>query len=165
MIQEMSFCGHPENSASETITDSFDSNGSPMEKVTFLTDGALESETIISTAVQSHMNTLGTVSMEGKVDQRETQSYPEFETGPFEGVEKRLIIEFFRDALRDSPMLKNGSLRSLGATQWQLMLDKAACQILSYKELETESGSCTAYLLSESSLFVYDHRVVLKTCG
>lgn len=129
------------------------------EKVSFLTNGAIHIDS--TTRIDSPSLLESVVNPEAD----EQSPYPCFETGPFEGVEKRLIVEFYPSALRSSPILTNGSLRSLSASQWQTMLDRAACQILSHKELETESGSCTAYLLSESSLFVYDHRVVLKTCG
>lgn len=92
-------------------------------------------------------------------------AFEDFELGPFEGVEKRFIIEFYPSVLNSSYLLKGGSLRSLSPSQFQLMLDKAACQILSHRVLETPNGSCTGYLLSESSLFVYDHSIILKTCG
>ena len=44
---------------------------------------------------------------------------------------------------------------------WQRMIDKCNAQILSYQE----NGDCQAFLLSESSLFVWKNRVLLITCG
>jgi len=77
----------------------------------------------------------------------------------FEGPEKTLVVEFTRPG-------KHASLRNVDKSTWSALLAKAQCSILS--EVETPAKQrlgCTAYLLSESSLFVYDRRVVLKTCG
>lgn len=137
---------------------SIDLTGDLVEKVSLLTNGAIHVEGS-TFDVASNIKSMVTQDFE------EERPYPDFEIGPFEGVEKRLIVEFHPHALCASHLLTGGSFRSLSATQWQSMLDRAACQILSFTELETESGSCTAYLLSESSMFVYDHRIVLKTCG
>ncbi|KAL7749037.1 spermidine resistance protein [Sorochytrium milnesiophthora] len=52
-------------------------------------------------------------------------------------------------------------LRKVERKTWQDMLDLVKCQILSVASNEYMD----AYLLSESSLFVYPQRVILKTCG
>jgi ornithine decarboxylase len=70
----------------------------------------------------------------------------------FEGQEKRLQLQ-----------TSGGSsgLRQLGRSEWSEILTAARCTILS-----TESNSlCDAYVLSESSLFVYDDGLMIKTCG
>ncbi|KAH0789909.1 S-adenosylmethionine decarboxylase proenzyme [Histomonas meleagridis] len=77
---------------------------------------------------------------------------PSEEVG-FEGPEKNFQVIFGH---QDS-----ASLRSVSQSRWQLMLDHAKCKILS----SIKNHYCTAYILSESSLFVYDDRVILKTCG
>jgi S-adenosylmethionine decarboxylase len=41
------------------------------------------------------------------------------------------------------------------------MLDKVNCKVLSV----VESEHIDAYLLSESSMFVFPHKLILKTCG
>jgi len=69
----------------------------------------------------------------------------------FEGPEKKLELTF---ALK-------GTLMQMGADTWQKILDFAQCTILSH----TESSTVEAYLLSESSLFVTQNRVMIKTCG
>lgn len=69
----------------------------------------------------------------------------------FEGPEKKVELTF---ALK-------GTLMQMGADTWQKILDKAQCTILSH----TESSTVEAYLLSESSLFVTQNRVMIKTCG
>lgn len=69
----------------------------------------------------------------------------------FEGPEKKLELTF---ALK-------GTLMQMGADTWQKILDYAQCTILSH----TESSTVEAYLLSESSLFVTQNRVMIKTCG
>ncbi|KAI9906506.1 hypothetical protein PsorP6_016583 [Peronosclerospora sorghi] len=73
----------------------------------------------------------------------------------FEGPEKNLEIDFklgvghprgFREVTR--PNLDE-------------MLEAGQCQILS----RTSNDHIDAYVLSESSMFVYAHKIVLKTCG
>ena len=44
---------------------------------------------------------------------------------------------------------------------WKEMLDLVRCQVLSI----VESEDVDAYLLSESSMFVFPHKLILKTCG
>jgi len=52
-------------------------------------------------------------------------------------------------------------LRVVSRETWQDMLDLVRCQIMSVMSNE----HCDAFVLSESSLFVYRNRVILKTCG
>jgi hypothetical protein len=74
----------------------------------------------------------------------------------FEGSEKRVEIDFNFSAA--SPA--NG-LRSLSRAQLDELMSLAACTIVSSRTNE----SLDAYVLSESSLFVYPTKWVLKTCG
>lgn len=53
------------------------------------------------------------------------------------------------------------SLRALGYDFWASIVQHARAQILSHIHNE----QCDAYLLSESSLFVYDHKCLMITCG
>mmetsp|Transcript_26367 Transcript_26367/g.90139 ORF Transcript_26367/g.90139 Transcript_26367/m.90139 type:complete len:889 (-) Transcript_26367:1469-4135(-) len=73
----------------------------------------------------------------------------------FEGSEKRLEIDFFT-ATADPR-----GLRALTRTQLDAMLKLASCEIVSARHAELFD----AYVLSESSLFVYPTKLVLKTCG
>eukprot|EP00835_Amoeboradix_gromovi_P005930 NODE_617_length_5938_cov_0.189416.p1 type:complete len:368 gc:universal NODE_617_length_5938_cov_0.189416:1954-851(-) len=69
----------------------------------------------------------------------------------FEGAEKLLEIQLNVNT--------SASLRQI--VNWQTMLNNANCTILS-----TMSGtSMDSFVLSESSLFVSDHKIVVKTCG
>jgi len=52
-------------------------------------------------------------------------------------------------------------MRGITRAEWQSVLDEAKCTILGVLRDE----ACNAYLLSESSLFVYSHKIVAKTCG
>lgn len=79
----------------------------------------------------------------------------------FEGAEKTLMVEF--------PKLR-ASLRDHSDEQWSAILQHASCSILSKISCgdcakKKSRRGCTAFVLSESSLFVYDRRIVLKTCG
>lgn len=70
----------------------------------------------------------------------------------FEGSEKKIEI-----VVRPG----GASLRALGQAYWQNIVHKARAEILSHMSNE----HCDAYLLSESSLFVWDNRFLMLTCG
>ncbi|CAG8597704.1 18235_t:CDS:2, partial [Racocetra fulgida] len=81
----------------------------------------------------------------------------------FEGPEKLLEIWF-----EPSPnyIVKGNSstnigLRSVERKIWDDMLNIVKCKILNM----IENDHVDAYLLSESSMFVYQHKIILKTCG
>lgn len=78
--------------------------------------------------------------------------------GPvFEGSEKRLEVHF---SLNPSDSTQQG-LRKLSRDQLDGLLELAACTIVSSKS----NSHFDAYVLSESSLFVYPRKAILKTCG
>jgi len=52
-------------------------------------------------------------------------------------------------------------LKAVPAETWKDMLDLVNCKVLSV----VESEQIDAYLLSESSMFVFPHKIILKTCG
>ncbi|KCV67885.1 hypothetical protein H696_05614 [Fonticula alba] len=52
-------------------------------------------------------------------------------------------------------------LRAYTAADWQPLLDSVNCLIIN----SISNASADAYLLSESSLFVFADRIILKTCG
>ncbi len=52
-------------------------------------------------------------------------------------------------------------LRTLSRAQWDLVLEDAKCSIL----CNMSNDVFDSYVLSESSLFVYPHTAILKTCG
>jgi S-adenosylmethionine decarboxylase len=70
----------------------------------------------------------------------------------FEGPEKKLEI------LAAAPM---PSLRSMGEESWRRVVELARARIIS----AVSNDACEAYLLSESSLFVWDERMLMITCG
>jgi len=73
----------------------------------------------------------------------------------FEGPEKKLEVYFSRCATSVD------GLRQIPREDLVAMLDMAACSILHHAHNE----HFDAYLLSESSCFVFADRVILKTCG
>lgn len=75
----------------------------------------------------------------------------------FEGAEKLLELWF----CSSKPRGTDTSLRSIPRHEIDAMLDIARCKILHSKHNE----SIDSYVLSESSLFISDNRVILKTCG
>lgn len=70
----------------------------------------------------------------------------------FEGVEKKIVVR-----VSD----KHISLRQLDADFWARLVSFAGASILS----TINSAQCDAYLLSESSLFVWDNTFLMLTCG
>lgn len=70
----------------------------------------------------------------------------------FEGPEKKLELVVGSDF---------ASLRSLGEPLWQEVVRAAKADVVSL----TRHEACDAYLLSESSLFVFDDYCVMMTCG
>ncbi|PRQ53209.1 putative adenosylmethionine decarboxylase [Rosa chinensis] len=77
----------------------------------------------------------------------------------FEGYEKRLEVCFFEPGLFADP---NGmGLRTLSKAQIDEILKPAECTIVS----SLSNDDLDSYVLSESSLFVYPYKVIIKTCG
>lgn len=77
----------------------------------------------------------------------------------FEGFEKRLEITFSQP-----PIFADASglgLRRLTRAQLDSILEPARCSIVS----QLSSAELDSYVLSESSLFVYPLKIILKTCG
>lgn len=68
----------------------------------------------------------------------------------FEGCEKKLEVDF-----------EGADLRALPQSAWVSVLKKAQCSIIT----RAENDYFIAFVLSESSLFVFPHKVILKTCG
>ena len=52
-------------------------------------------------------------------------------------------------------------LLDISDEDWAEMLELVHCQIIS----KIENSSARAYLLSESSMFVHEYQIVIKTCG
>ncbi|CAL4903015.1 unnamed protein product [Urochloa decumbens] len=78
----------------------------------------------------------------------------------FEGFEKRLELVFSLPVCADGARARHG-LRLLPVGALREALDAAQCAVVS----AAGNASLDAYVLSESSLFVYPSRAVLKTCG
>uniref|UniRef100_A0A7N0T5E4 S-adenosylmethionine decarboxylase proenzyme n=1 Tax=Kalanchoe fedtschenkoi TaxID=63787 RepID=A0A7N0T5E4_KALFE len=77
----------------------------------------------------------------------------------FEGFEKRLEINFFEPSFFVDP--KGKGLRALSKSQLDEILGPAECTIVSSLSNELVDS----YVLSESSLFVYPYKIIIKTCG
>ncbi|KAK1757161.1 S-adenosylmethionine decarboxylase [Echria macrotheca] len=77
----------------------------------------------------------------------------------FEGPEKLLEVWFAPSPKALPPGVKEDGLKAV--ENWEEMLDKVHCKVLS----TIKDEHIDAYLLSESSLFVFPHKIILKTCG
>ncbi|XP_057765646.1 S-adenosylmethionine decarboxylase proenzyme [Salvia miltiorrhiza] len=77
----------------------------------------------------------------------------------FEGFEKRLEISFFEPSFFADPEGKG--LRSLSKSQLDEILQPAQCTIVA----SLSNEHVDSYVLSESSLFVYPYKIIIKTCG
>lgn len=90
-------------------------------------------------------------------------------TGQFEGPEKTLEVVFRRvsEGTMDEPQLPQAQagqrvgLRRLSRGELDRICSRARCTILS----SVSNQYLDAYVLSESSLFIYPYMLVLKTCG
>ncbi|WOK94045.1 hypothetical protein Cni_G02747 [Canna indica] len=77
----------------------------------------------------------------------------------FEGYEKRIEITFSEAPIFADP--HGRGLRALSRAQIDSFLDLACCTIVSH----LSNKDFDSYVLSESSLFVYPYKIILKTCG
>lgn len=93
-----------------------------------------------------------------EINHENTEALPE---SCFEGPEKLLEIWFAPDEHHMPRAVPAKGLRSIAYSAWEDMLDLVQCKILSHVTAE----DLDAYLLSESSMFVYSHKIILKTCG
>ncbi|KAG9290756.1 hypothetical protein G9A89_011719 [Geosiphon pyriformis] len=92
--------------------------------------------------------------------------------GAFEGPEKLLEIWFgpspdlssisnIEEAPDGGNKDQRTGLRKIDKSVWEDLLRLVKCKILT----SIENCHVDAYLLSESSMFVYPHKLILKTCG
>ncbi|KAK7993469.1 hypothetical protein PG989_006850 [Apiospora arundinis] len=79
----------------------------------------------------------------------------------FEGPEKLLEVWFAPSADALPHGVKPEGLKAVASDIWVPMLDEVHCKVLS----TIKSEHIDAYLLSESSMFVFPHKLILKTCG
>ncbi|KAM9916916.1 hypothetical protein OXX80_013425, partial [Metschnikowia pulcherrima] len=82
-------------------------------------------------------------------------------TFAFEGPEKLLEVWFWPAPEAIPEGISKEGLRAIPLEKWKAILDLVNCKVLSMKS----SPAVDAYLLSESSLFVFPHKMILKTCG
>ncbi|KAL8745048.1 MAG: hypothetical protein Q9190_002776 [Brigantiaea leucoxantha] len=82
-------------------------------------------------------------------------------TNAFEGPEKLLEVWFSDSPASLPPSAAPTGLKAVPSTVWEDMLDLVNVKVLS----TVESEHVDAYLLSESSMFVFPHKLILKTCG
>lgn len=82
-------------------------------------------------------------------------------TNSFEGPEKLLEVWFSAGPPSLPEASAPGGLKVVPSEVWKDMLDLVNCKVLSI----VESEEVDAYLLSESSMFVFPHKLILKTCG
>jgi S-adenosylmethionine decarboxylase len=77
----------------------------------------------------------------------------------FEGYEKRLEISFADSRIFADPQGKG--IRALSRDQLDEILKPAECTIVD----SLSNEQVDSYVLSESSLFVYAYKIIIKTCG
>jgi len=92
---------------------------------------------------------------------REIRSLDLDSSNAFEGPEKLLEVWFAPSESQLPVSAAPQGLKVVDQGVWKDMLDLVRCKVLSV----IESRNVDAYLLSESSMFVFPHKIVLKTCG
>lgn len=103
-----------------------------------------------STPSTSHENMSGSGSLADEV-----QSTSDYIPGTFEGPEKTMEVVFRSDRGPEE------GLRLLTREQIDLLCTDARCTVVHH----IKNQYIDSYVLSESSLFVYRHRLIMKTCG
>mmetsp|Transcript_17737 Transcript_17737/g.49203 ORF Transcript_17737/g.49203 Transcript_17737/m.49203 type:complete len:260 (-) Transcript_17737:1616-2395(-) len=105
-----------------------------------------------------------TAPLDDLISDDDTSSGMREYTGVFEGPEKTLEVCFRKkeENVVDTPD-QNGriGLRQLSRANLDRVCERAKCTIMS----SVSNQYLDAYVLSESSLFVYPYMMVLKTCG
>lgn len=79
----------------------------------------------------------------------------------FTGPEKLLEVWFTPSPELLPPSAQPKGLKAVSQDSWKKMLDLVHCKVLS----TVENEHVDAYMLSESSMFVFPHKLILKTCG
>ncbi|KAK7740963.1 spermidine resistance protein [Cytospora paraplurivora] len=79
----------------------------------------------------------------------------------FEGPEKLLEVWFAPSPSALPSGANENGLLCVSSKTWKEMLQLVHCEVLSV----VSSEHMDAYLLSESSMFVFPHKLILKTCG
>ncbi|KAG8529703.1 uncharacterized protein KY384_005184 [Bacidia gigantensis] len=74
---------------------------------------------------------------------------------------EKLLEVWFSASPTALPPSAPAGLKTVPAETWKEMLELVNCKVLSV----VESEHVDAYLLSESSMFVFPHKLILKTCG
>lgn len=97
-------------------------------------------------------------AFEGK---RKSSTNPRFADKTWIGPEKLLEVWFSASAKSLPVTAAPEGLKIVPSETWRDMLDLVNCKVLSV----VESEHVDAYLLSESSMFVFPHKIILKTCG
>lgn len=77
------------------------------------------------------------------------------------GPEKLLEVWFTPSPELLPPSAQPNGLKAVSEDSWKRMLDIVKCKVLS----TVRNEHVDAYLLSESSMFVFPHKLILKTCG
>lgn len=77
------------------------------------------------------------------------------------GPEKLLEVWFSESSTSLPSGAASNGLKTVSSAEWKDMLDLVNCKVLSV----IESEHVDAYLLSESSMFIFPHKLILKTCG
>ncbi|CAL9127314.1 unnamed protein product [Musa textilis] len=99
------------------------------------------------------------ITMRKRIIMNGSPSPPSVSPIGFEGYEKRLEITFSEAPTFVDP--RGRGLRSLSREQIDSILDLARCTVVS----QLSNREVHSYVLSESSLFVYPYKIILKTCG
>ncbi|CAI5525135.1 unnamed protein product [Closterium sp. Naga37s-1] len=154
------------NSVDDLMMDSKNlSNRSTSSSKYYSTTSNLSSFLAIATAYEQPLTyTIEDVRPWGGIDMFRSAAYSNSPLGlpcpAFEGFEKRLDVEFtWKKAILSE--LKCKGLRSASRAALDAMLDDAQCTIVS----KMSNEHLDAYVLSESSLFIFPTRAVIKTCG
>lgn len=110
---------------------------------------------VLPEAVEAQMPVVGLSDMSSGTSDENDSEEDDFTPGCFEGPEKNLEVLFVKGKGHSR------GCRALERAALDKICEAAKCTILS----SVSNTHLDAYVLSESSLFVYETKILLKTCG
>lgn len=147
--------GSPQHEEHPAV-DLTNNNNNESEAVATSTSTPQSLEPLSGQETENETGSDGSIGMYDKNYETRYGDDSDYVAGTFEGPEKTMEVQF----RKGSGTIPEG-LRSLSRNKLDAICKAARCTIMS----QISNHYCDAYVLSESSLFVYKNKLIMKTCG